>query len=771
MKQIIGLSLLFLGTMLQAQDLAQLGKAPNAKVIAAMTREEKVRLLIGNGLTIPGIPLPPAMAAPPKAGVEGEKVLGAVGTTAAYARLGIPSTIVTDGPAGVRIQPQRPNTDKTFYATAFPIATNLAATWDLSLVQKTGEAMGKEVKEYGMDVLLGPGMNLHRNPLGGRNFEYFSEDPLLTGKMAAAMVVGVQKNGVGTSVKHFAANNHETNRMSSNAKVSVRALREIYLRGFEIVVKEANPWTVMSSYNKLNGYYTSQNSALLQTVLRKDWGFKGLVMSDWFGGVNAVEQMKAGNELLMPGTNTQYKALLEALEKGDLDEKVLDRNLEYMLAYIQKTPTFKKYAYSDQPDLEAHAHIARQVAAEGMVLLKNAANTLPLAPAAKIAVFGNFSYNLVSGGTGSGDVNEAYTITLPQGLEKAGLKMEEALRIAYEKHIAEAKAKVPKNRPFFLPPPPIEELAVDAKTLGDATAADVAIITLGRIAGEMADRQAKDDFYLTTTEQNLLRSVSEAFHAKGKKVVVIINVGGTIETASWRDQVDAILVAWQPGQEAGNAIADVLCGKVNPSGKLPSTFLVRYEDDPSAKNFPGTPVGKPRPGFMGMPEQDLETDYVEGIYVGYRGLDKQNIAPAYPFGFGLSYTSFAYSAIKVSSPTFKTSVTVHVTVRNTGKQAGKEVVQLYLAAPATEMDKPKYELKGFAKTKLLQAGESQVLSFELDARSLASFDEKTAAWVAEKGTYEAFLGASSRDLRGSVSFKLPKKRVVETVSRVLELPK
>lgn len=763
-----------------AQKRPQLGQQSNAEIILNMTLEEKVRLVVGMGMNFPMVPAPaPAAGGTPAAtpapapqgpvvGTTQQKVPGAAGTTANLADLGIPTLVVADGPAGLRISPTRPGETRTFYATAFPIATLLAASWDLDLVYQTGLDMGSEVKAYGVDVLLGPGMNIHRNPLGGRNFEYFSEDPYLTGKMAASIVKGIQANGVGTSVKHFAANNHETNRNMINVKVSPRALREIYLRGFEIVVREAAPWTVMSSYNKVNGPYTSENPELLKTVLRDDWGFKGFVMTDWFGGRNAAAQMVAGNDLLMPGGQAQMDTLLAAVRRGDLPEKYIDENVDRMLNIIRVSPTFLGHQPSNNPDLKGHAERARKTASEGMVLLKNEAATLPAKPQ-PVAVFGNYSYDLVSGGTGSGDVNEAYTISLPDGLSGAGFTVDAGLRTLYETYIAAEKAKQPPRRSFFAPPVIVPEMAILPKDLKKAASTNaMAIITIGRIAGEGGDRKVQDDYYLSAAEKQLIADVAKAFHAKGKKVVVMLNIGGVIETASWRDLVDGILLTWLPGQEAGNAIADVLSGKVNPSGKLPTSFLVKYEDDPAAEGFPGQEYG---------PEIDLgrrkarasEITYQEGVFVGYRAFDKRNIAPAYEFGYGLSYTTFGYSDLKLSSPAFSGSITATVTVTNTGKVAGREVVQVYLAAPGKSMEKPLAELKAFGKTGLLQPGQSETLTFTLDARSLTSFDEGRSAWVAEAGTYTVKIGASSRDIRAQASFTLATEQVVERVNKALEM--
>ncbi len=758
---LVGLSL----QRLEAQNTPTLGKNTVEEVISAMNLQEKARILVGMGMRLPGAPAPAAQG--PVVGQTQDKVPGAAGTTAAFDTYGIPSLVLADGPAGLRISPMRPGEERNFFCTAFPIASLLASTWDTGLVQRVGEAMGSETKAYGVDIILGPGMNIHRNALGGRNFEYYSEDPFLTGKMAAAMVNGIQSMGVGASIKHFAANNHETNRNTINVKVSERALREIYLRGFEIAVKESNPWTVMSSYNKINGTYASQSADLLKVILRKDWGFKGFVMTDWFGGDNPVEQMKAGNELIMPGTPQQLVQIIQAVKDGLLDEKILDENVARVLTVMRQTPAFQGEKPSNAPDLKANAQVARQAAAEGMVLLRNEDKALPLRAGKSLAVFGNHAYDLISGGTGSGDVNEAYTVSLAEGLANAGFRMDRTLQEAYETYIAAEKAKQPQNRPFFMPPPHIPEMAVSQEAIAaSATSADYGVITLGRISGEFADRKTEGDYYLTQAEKDLLARVSAAFHAQSKKVVAILNVGGVVETASWRDQVDALLLAWLPGQEAGNAIVDVLSGAVNPSGKLATTFLVRYEDDPTSEGFPGKEFGEPI--FLGFTTaRKAEIEYTEDVFVGYRAFDKRDIKPAYEFGYGLSYTTFSYSGLKLSAPVFKGKLSAVVTVSNTGPVAGKEVVQLYVSAPGLTMAKPVQELKGFAKTRLLQPGESQILTFELDARALASFDKAGSSWIAEKGKYTVRVGASSRGMRLQASFKLPKTMIVEQVSRAL----
>lgn len=764
-------------TGLKAQQLPQLGKAPVKQVIAAMTLEEKVNLLVGTGMNMPGMPQG-GPGGPGGTAVGQTKTLvdGAAGTTYGVPRLGITPSVVADGPAGVRINPTRDNDNNTYYCTAFPVGTLLASSWNTELVNQVGQAMGNELKEYGIDVLLGPGMNIQRNPLCGRNFEYFSEDPYVTGKMGAAMVNGVESNGVGTSIKHFAANNAETNRNSLQVNVSERALREIYLEGFRIAVQEAQPWTVMSSYNYINGRYASENFDLLSTVLRKDWGFKGYVMTDWFGGKDAVEQVKAGNDLLMPGTPLQAQAILAAVKAGKLDVSAIDRNVERILNIIVQGPRFKGYANSNKPDLKANAQVTRQSATEGMVLLKNE-GTLPLASGIrKLAVFGSTSYDIYTGGTGSGDVNEAYSVSLVEGLKNSGYAINENLQNMYQSYIQAVKEGRPKREglmALMMGSEPVGELTVtEALASSMASASDAALITIGRNAGEGRDRSSGDgDFKLTPVEQNMIKLVAAAFQAKGKKVIVILNIGGVVETASWKEIPDAILLAWQAGQEGGNSIADILSGKANPSGKLAITFPARYEDVPSAATFPGRELPSVEPkdnspmSFMrGKPAEDIYTD---GIYVGYRYYETFGVQPSYAFGFGLSYTTFEYSNLKLSSAKFSGKLTVTVDVKNTGKVAGKEVVQLYLGAPAKKLDKPVAELKGFAKTRLLQPGEMQTITLILDARNLASFDPSASAWIAEAGTYTAKVGASSKDIRQTATFSLGKELLVKKESAVL----
>ncbi|WP_312076759.1 glycoside hydrolase family 3 N-terminal domain-containing protein [Chryseobacterium sp.] len=736
-------------------------------IIKQMTNEEKVNLLIGTGM--PGIEVLTGPVGDSKQGL----VPGAAGGTDSFDRFGIPATIVADGPAGLRIAPTRENDSKTYYATAFPVGTALASTWNKTLLEQVGKAMGNEVKEYGVDVLLAPALNINRNPLNGRNFEYYSEDPLISGKTAAAVVNGIQSQGVGTSIKHFAANNEETNRLTINAHVSERAMRELYLRNFEITVKESQPWTVMSSYNKVNGVYTSDSKDLLTQVLRNEWGFKGIVMTDWFGGFpgfesirsggisDVVKQMNAGNDLLMPGIPAQKKVLLEALNSGKLSQEVANLNVKRILEYVFKTPTFTQYKYSNNPNSVQNAETTRNAAAEGMVLLKNEQNALPFANKQKeVSLFGVTSYAWITGGTGSGSVNNKHTVSLLEGLNSAGYKLDKELVDLYkpfaEKEEA-AEKESRKARGILALPGRLSEMKLDdAFYAKKAETSEIAFVTLGRNSGEGGDRVVNEDFNLAPEEIEMLDKISKAFHAKGKKVVVILNIGGVIETASWKDKVDGILLAWQPGQEGGHSVADVISGKVNPSGKLTMTFPVNYSDHASAKNFPGIPADNPK-----------DVTYKEGIYVGYRYFNTFGVKPSYEFGYGKSYTDFAYSNIKTNSKTFNNKLEVTVDVKNAGKVEGKEVVELYVSAPGKNIDKPKSELKAYAKTKDLKPGESQTITLTLNAKDLASFETAKSAWVAEAGSYKVSVGASSLDIKQTAEFSVPKELVVEKVQHIL----
>lgn len=758
-----------------AQKLPQLGKDPIDIVVKAMTLDEKATLLIGTGMSVTNN----TNAA---IGETQSLIPGAAGTTNPIPRLGIPAIVLADGPAGLRIKSTRPNDTSTYYCTAFPVATLLASTWNPNLVEQVGKSIGNEVLEYGADVLLAPALNIQRNPLCGRNFEYYSEDPVIAGKIAAAYVRGVQSNGVGTSIKHFAANSQETNRAGNDARMSQRALREIYLKGFEIVVKEANPWTLMTSYNKINGTYASESYSLLNEILRNEWGFKGMVMTDWFGGKNTPAQVLAGNDLLMPGRKEQSDAIIEAVKNGTLNVADIDANVKRILSLILNSPRFKKYKYSNKPDLKAHANVTRESATEGMILLKNDNSTLPLnISKKKIAVYGNTSYDFIAGGTGSGDVNRAYTISLVQGLSNTGFTLDEGIKALYEKYIGDEKGKIKpnlKNRlAIYFPKTKIDEKVLDQDELkAQAITNDVAIITLGRSSGEFIDRTVNNDFLLSENEHKLIANVCEAYHKAGKKVVVILNSGGVIETKSWKELPDAILLAWQAGQEGGNSVADILSGKVNPSGKLPMTFPVNYMDAASSENFPYDYIADPENISSSSTDSQTKqepvsrvdyTNYEEDIYVGYRYFDTFGKQVSYPFGYGLSYTAFSFNNASIKEERGKYIVTI--TIKNTGKVAGKEVAQLYISAPANgNISKPTKELKAFSKTKLLQPNEEQTLTMTLNLKDLSSFDNKQSAWITDAGIYKVLIGSSSRDIKQHLQFNITTMVLTENVHNVMK---
>jgi len=744
------------------------------KIVAAMSLEEKAALVVGVGMDNGEEGLSATI------GAQAELVPGAAGSTHSIERLGIPATVLADGPAGLRINPTREGDENTYYCTHFPIGTLLASTWNQELVEEVGKSIGNEVLEYGADVLLAPAENIHRNPLNGRNFEYYSEDPVVAGKTAAAYVRGVQSNGVGTSVKHFAFNNQETNRTGNNAIIPTRAIREIYLKPFEITVKESDPWTIMTSYNKINGTYTSEEEELVETILRGDWGYKGMVMTDWYGGKDAAAQMHAGNDMLQPGRPSQYHQIIDDVNAGTLDVADLDRNVRRILEYIVRTPRFKGYEFSNKPDLEAHAAVTRQSASEGMVLLENKNNALPLSADVKTAaLYGVTSYDFIAGGTGSGNVNRAYTVSLLDGLKNVGITADAKIQKTYEDYKAQVEAEkaAKKDDNFlaaFLPQPLPAEIIPSAADLSAAVKAnDLAIITIGRISGEFLDR-TEANFNLSAEETKLIQSVSKAFHAAGKKVIVVLNIGGVIETASWKNMPDAVLLSWQAGQEGGNSVADVLMGKSSPSGKLPMTWPLSFNDHASSQNFPRAEQFQlDLSTFMGTEAKQQDprdtydyTNYREGIWVGYRWFDKQNLQVSYPFGYGLSYTSFEYS--NANAECDGKTITVTVDVKNTGNIAAKEVVELYVAAPAGTLDKPVQELKAYAKTAQLAPAESQTVTLSVAVADLASFDEAKSAWVVDAGAYKLNIGASSRDIRATteVSVEASETKVSDVLKSV-----
>lgn len=756
-KMVLTVAVGALSVTMTAQTAPQLNANNIEEVIKAMTLEEKAQLLVGGGND--GFVGSGAML-----GHQKKFVPGAAGTTVAIPRLGIPATVQCDGPAGVHIDAHREGDSRNYYATGFPVGTCLASTWNTDLVRKVGEAIGNETLEYGCDVVLGPGMNLHRNPLCGRNFEYYSEDPVVTGLMGTAFVLGVQSQGVGVSAKHFAVNSQESDRTRVDERLSQRALRELYLKGFEMMVRKSNPWTIMSAYNKINGIYAQGNKDLLTNILRNDWGYKGIVETDWIGkreDLPVEQEVAAGNDLMMPGYPAQVKDIVNAVKSGKLDVNDVDRNVRRMLEYIVKTLRFKGYKYSGEPDLKAHAAITRQSSTEGMVLLKNNA-ALPIRGLKTVALFGVNSYDFMSGGLGSGAVNVGYSVDMVTGLKNIGVATTPQLTEIYQNYVKYAKAKLKADKNpmmWFLDQgqPKLDEIDITERCVAnEEPKADAAIITIGRQAGEGMDRQINGEFNLSKTEQDMIFRVSDAFHAKGKKVIVIINSGSVMETASWRDRVDAILVAWQPGIEGGNSVADILTGKVNPSGKLTMTWPIAATDHPSTANFAKeydmyTYKNMEGWGKGNIPGVDF-SNHEEDIYVGYRYFDTFKKDVAYPFGYGLSYTTF-----EMGKPSVKANgknIEVSVTVKNTGKVAGKQVAQVYVTAPKGAYEKPAKELKAFGKTRELKPGESQTLKMTLEKRDLASFDEANSQWKVDAGNYLFQVGTDVENIKGIATLKV-----------------
>jgi beta-glucosidase len=721
-------------------------------LLSKLTLDEKIHLLKGSGIKS-------------ALGMSSDGIPGAVGTIVPTPRLGLPEIYLSDGPAGLRIASKRKNQDRTYYCTAFPIGTLLASTWDKDLVESVGNSMGNEALNYGIDVILGPGVNIHRHPLCGRNFEYYSEDPFLSGNIGAAMVNGIESNGVGTSPKHFVVNNQETSRNWNDAIVSERALREIYLKGYEIIVKESQPWTIMTSYNKINGTYAPENKRLVTEILKNEWGFEGVVMTDWYGGQSATAIINAGNDLIEPGTKNDWNELKDSAADGSLPISNIDASVKRILKLILKSKKMENYNFKNNPDLEKHALITRKSAAEGMVLLKNSENTLPMKKINNIALIGSSSYEFIAGGTGSGDVEEAYSIALDDALIDNGFKINDVALNEYLKQnseniknkedTAEIPGAIGVAMSMMNPYTPIK-MQYSTKLLNKISeASDLAIITIGRNSGESSDRVLENDFLLSEKEEQMIKKTCDVFHSKGKKVVVILNIGGVIETSSWKDQPDAILLAWQGGQEGGNSVVDILTGKVNPSGKLPMTFPIDVNDHKSTLNFPmdgeklkftdmifGVDYDKPENERIKNKDYTI---YEEGIYVGYRHFDKNNIKVSYPFGYGLSYTNFEYSDLKVIRQ--DQEINLSLKVKNIGKAIGKEVVQVYISKTNSEIDRPLKELKGFSKTGLLNTDESANLNIVIPISDFSYWNEEINNWSIENGEYNILVGSSSRDIK------------------------
>ena len=737
-------------------------------VIKAMTVEEKVNMLLGCGQSFGGE----------------VKFPGTAGRTFDIPRLGVESAYLADGPHRLHMTKNREWDSKTYITTEFPSETNVAALFDTEAAYQIGQAIGAEVRDFGLDVLLAPGVNLMRSSLCGRNNEYYSEDPVLAGKIAAGFINGIQSEGSGTCLKHFAINNQETNRNNNDSRLSQRALRELYLKNFEIAVKESNPWSIMTSYNRSQGKYTCEDRDLTETILREEWGWDGLVMSDWNAGKDAVASIKAGNDMLQPGQQGQREALLKAAKDGSLDMALVDLSVKRVLEFVLKCHTPNGYVYPNETDLKGHAALVRQIGAESMVLLKNADNTLPFNPAAHrgfnakrgVALYGVTSYEMVPAAMGFGGTNVGpYIVSLVEAARNAGMAPDMTLAATYKKHIAEKnKENYPNGVPAFSITAPLRagEWVPSAEVLAENVKNnDIAIITLGRTSGEGADRK-REHFFLTNEEKDLLKVVAEAYHKADKKVIAVLNVCGPIETAAITEYADAILCAFEPGQECGNSVMDVLTGKVNPSGRLPMTWQVAFGDAPADQNFPADYVfdmsmfarayskdAAEKAQITKAPELVRNVDYTEyqeGIYIGYRYFDTFGKAVAFPFGHGLSYTTFGYEI--VSSSINGDECQLEVKVTNTGNRAGREVVQAYVKAPKGKLDKPAKELKAFAKTKSLEPGQSQVVTLKWKTMDMASFDEKASAWQLDKGNYEFMAAASCADVKCSATQKVAKAR-------------
>ena len=636
-------------------------------------------------------------------------------TTTPIERLGVPVLTMSDGPHGVRrVADVNSIVEKSLPATCFPTASCMASTWDVDLIQQVGEAIAEECIALNVDVVLGPGANMKRIPQGGRNFEYYSEDPFQAGKMATSFIHGVQNKGVGTSLKHYATNNQEYQRLTINSVVDERTLREIYLPAFEMAVKNAQPWTVMCAYNRLNGTYCSEHHQILVDILEKEWGFEGFVVSDWGAVHDRVPSLAGGVDLEMPGPRElRVKAVVEAVQKGTLKEAVLDEAVRRILEIVFKAAQTPKGGSFDQT---AHHALARRVAGEGMVLLKNN-GILPLKDPQHIAVIGRSAHNAYFQGGGSSHINPTQVDVPFTELQKLAGNAE----LSYAEGYAEDES--------FR-----QELIDEAVSL--ARSAEVALLYICLPETKESEGYDRPDLDLTTQQVALIKAVCAA----QPETVVILNNGAPVVMSEWIYGPAAILEAWMMGQAGGGAIADILYGKVNPSGKLAETFPFRLVDTPAYINYPGG---------------NGNVHYGEGIFIGYRYYDAKQMPVLFPFGYGLSYTSFSYSNLKVSAQTFKDvdGVEVSVDVTNTGELAGKEVVQVYIHDHKSELVRPPKELKGFAKVDL-QPGETKTVSIPLDFRAFAYYHPGYEQWITEDGEFDILVGASASAIRQSQTVKL-----------------
>lgn len=643
-------------------------------------------------------------------------------TTTAVERLGVPEMTVADGPHGVRHAADVNNlVAASLPATCFPTASCTASTWDVDLLREMGQALAEECIALKVDVVLGPGTNMKRSPLGGRNFEYFSEDPYLAGQVAAAFIEGVQSKGVGTSLKHYAVNNQEFRRMTISAELDERTLREIYLSAFETAVKKAKPWTVMCAYNKVNGSYCSENHKLLTEILKEEWGFEGLVVSDWGAVHDRVASLQAGLDLEMPGPKPRRtKAVVEAVRSGKLDESVLNEAVRRILEIVFKAAETPK---GGNFDIDAHHALARRVAAEGMVLLKND-GLLPLKNPQHIAVIGRAAQTAHFQGGGSSHIN-------PTLVDSPFKELQKLAGNAELNYVEGYSASGESN-----------QMLVE-QAIKSARSADVALLYIALPESKESEGYDRSDIDLTPQQVALIKAVT----AVQPKTVVILNNGAPVAMGDWIDGAAAVIEAWMMGQAGGGAIADVLYGRVNPSGKLAETFPLRLADTPAHLNFPG---------------ENGEVRYGEGLFIGYRYYDARQIPVQFPFGYGLSYTTFAYGNPKVSTTSFKDvdGVTVSVEVTNTGEVAGKEIVQVYVHDHKSGLVRSPKELKAFAKV-ALKPGETKTVSLHLDFHAFAYYHPAYRQWITEDGEFDLLIGASSADIRCTQTV---------TLQSTLELP-
>jgi beta-glucosidase len=637
---------------------------------------------------------------------------------------GLPAIILTDGPHGVRLQADRDDMLTGRPATCFPPAVATGSTWDPDLLRRMGEALGDECRAMDVAVLLGPGINLKRSPLGGRDFEYFSEDPVLTGVLAAEWVRGLQSRGVGASLKHFAVNSQETDRMRVSADVDERTLRELYLRAFQRVVTQAQPWTVMCAYNRINGVYASQNRWLLTEVLRGEWAFEGLVVSDWGAVGDRVAAVAAGLDLTMPGpADAGDQALVDAVSDGRLDPALLQTSADRVRALVERAGARQPGDY----DAEAHHELAREIAGRAIVLLKNEGGLLPLAAddgAQSIAVIGEFARTPRYQGGGS-------SLMTPTRLDDALTEITAATQAT----VSFSPGYLTGGTAAEEGVTPQDEAAEDQDLLAEAVAiaqaSDIALVFVGSMGEtEGADRDGID---LPAAHLELIERVSAA----NPRTVVVLSNGGVLGTRPWDASVPAILEGWLLGQAGGSAIADVLFGAVNPSGRLAETIPLKLSDHPSYLDFPG---------------ENGHVRYGEGIHVGYRGFDAREQEVAYPFGFGLSYTSFEYG--QASATVTIDGIEVRVAVTNTGDRDGREVVQVYVSLPGSAVQRSPRELKAFANVPIA-AGKTAEVVLSIDRADLAYWETRLGRWVVEGGEYHCAVGASSRDLRSTAVVKVP----------------